>query len=349
MSDHRYDTFDEPHAPDVELREELDSGFSRDFGFHFQPNEAYWVDCHNHLRSGRTFAELYRLLDEWYSRLDAYRLGKILVITPAVASDTNAADRDAAFDALGGVSRQDGRFGWIVRLPFDNPDIEMLEDAIDSGAAGLKLHNSDIMKGKGKHTVWLSDRWEKIFELVAKRGVPVLWHVTQRMSASPYHGGGESSYWKEGRENGVTCTNEDMLQVTLQLLRDHPRLKIVGAHQLHVGLDRLTELFDGYPNLYVDSSCGFYLRWGDTLYEKDRKTLQEFFRRYPDRILFGTDSPLAPGCIDEYLVQAFLCHIRFIKQLRLPDETLQNVSHLNAESVFNLKPLETGRRGTARP
>src|SRR5690606_19857022 len=98
-----------------------------------------------------------------------------------------------------------------------------------------------------------------------ERGRPVLWHVTQRLSASPYHGGGENSYWSEGWARGVTFTNEDLLGVTLQVMRNHPGLIVQGAHQLHVGFDRLARLFEEYPNLYIDTSCAWYVRWADTL------------------------------------------------------------------------------------
>jgi len=330
---------DKPRSPDVAERETLDGGFSRGLGFFFQPSEAYWFDAHTHLRGIQTAAELKALLDAWFARLDAYRLGRLL----AIVKD------EEAFEACRAVSEKDERFSWIVWLDPDNPDLELLQHAFDCGAVGLKLHNADIMRGLHPHDIWLADAWAPVFDAVRESGKPVLWHVTQRMSASPYHGGGAESYWSEGYRRGVTFTNEDLLQVTLKVMREHPGLVVQGAHQLHVGFERLAELFDTYPGLYIDTSCAWFVRWADVLYDEDREFLRRFVLRFEDRILFGSDAPLAPGAIDEYLVQGFLCHARCILQLRLPDEALQRVSHLNAERLYGLRSLEPVRRGNYRP
>jgi predicted TIM-barrel fold metal-dependent hydrolase len=328
-----------PHSPDVAVRETMDNGFSRGYGLHFQPSEEYWLDCHNHLETLTTREQIAAKLDQWFARLDAYRLGKVLVF---------CTEREA-FPIYGEFSRQDPRFGWLVRVPHDKPDTVLFEDAVAHGAIGLKLHNYRIMQGEGDYRVWLNDEWAKMFEIAERHGLPVLWHITQRHSVSPYHGGGEFAYWKEGWAKGVTFTNEDLLGVALEILRRFPKLKLIGAHQIHLGLDRLSQLFDEYENLYIDSSCGFFLRWADTFYEEDRIVLRNFFHKYQDRILFGSDTALATEEVDEYLVQSFLCHARFVLQLRLEYDVLQKVAHRNAERVFGLAPIKPAQRGYTRP
>jgi predicted TIM-barrel fold metal-dependent hydrolase len=328
-----------PYSPDVADRETIDDGFSKGLGFFFQPSEEYWFDSHTHLRSIRSETDLVGLLDEWFARLDAFRLGKVM----AIAKDPQA------FPIYKEVSGRDPRFAWMFWLDPDNPDATLLGEAFECNAAGLKLHNSPIMRGQYPVDIWLSDAWSRIFSMMEESGKPILWHVTQRKSTSPYHGGGLNSYWEEGSKRGVTATNEDLLQVTLRLLRDFPGLKIQGAHQLHVGLDHLSVLFDEFENLYVDTSCSWFVRWADVLYEHDRQVLRDFVLRYPDRILLGSDAPLAPGAIDEYLVQGFLCHTRCINQLRLPYDVLQKVAHGNAERLYGTDPLSPVRRGNYRP
>lgn len=328
-----------PHSPYVQERETLDSGFSRGWGFHFPPSEEYWVDCHTHLHGGKTANEILRVVDKWFGRLAAYRLGTVLFICDDLSS----------FTAFKLAAEADRRFRWIVWLPFDRPDSELFREAIESGAVGLKLHNSPIMRGQGDPKCWLSSEWDEIFKRAEGEGIPVVWHVTQRVSKSPYHGGGFNSYWSEGQQKGVTFTNENLLGIMEQVLSAHPSLNIIGAHQLHVGLERLSSLMAEHANLSIDSSCGFYLRWADNLYEDDRRTLWDFFQRHSERILFGTDSGLAPGIIDESLIQGFLCHARFISQLRLPYDTLQRVAHENAERLFGVGLVDTARKGNVRP
>lgn len=328
-----------PHSPYIKERQVLDHGFSEGWGFHFQPSEEYWLDCHNHLDSGKTQAEIKCLLDQWFARVDGFRLGKALLIVT----------EPTAFKVYQDIHDQDKRFEWLFWMPFDQPDVKVLQAAIDHGAVGLKLHNAPIMQGLGEPEVWLTDEWRKVFQLAEGNGLPVLWHVTQRVSYSPYHGGGANPYWAEGEKRGIKFSNEDLLQIFLKVLILYPNLKVIGAHQLHIGLERLATLLEVYDNLYIDTSCGFYVRWADTLYKEDRKLLWTFFMKYKDRILFGTDSGLAPGAIDEYLVQGFLCHARFILQLRLPYDVLQMVAHQNAEQVFGISPIQATRRGNVRP
>jgi len=329
-----------PHSPYIKEREKLDGGFSKGFGFHFPPNEEYWVDAHCHLKDAETHAELYQALNEWFGKLDPYRLGRVIAIVK----------NDGPFKAYGDLKNQDERFEWIIWIHHDNPDPELLEKAYENGCVGVKLHNSPLMKGEGEPEVWRSDEWEIMFDLIEKKELPILWHVTQRMSASPYHGGGPKAYWSEGYEKGIDFNNEDLLNISLEIIERHPGIDLIGAHQLHVGLERLSDLFDKYENLYTDTSCGFYLRPFDHLYPEDKEILRNFFLDYEDRLLFGTDAPLAPGAAeDDYFVQGFLCHPRFISQLTLPHETLQKVAHKNAEKLFGLKERSISRRGSVRP
>ena len=328
-----------PHSPDVQDRETADNGFSKGLGLHFQPSEAYWLDCHNHLSEDQwTPARLYRALDECFIALDAYRLGRMV----AIVEDANA------FSVCQDVAEHDPRFGWLYRMPFDKPDPDGAQRALDCGALGIKLHNAPLMKGEADPEIWLGPEWSAVFAKLNQAGRAVLWHVTQRAGASPYHGGGDRSYWKDAK-NGVKTSNEHLLQATWQVARKYPALSVIGAHQLHLGLDRLSVLFDEYPNLHIDTSCTFVLRWADDLYECDRTVLRQFFLKYSERILFGTDGSIMPCALDAYAVEAFLCHARFIRQLRLPDRVLQLLAHANAERVFKWGAMTPTHRGNIRP
>lgn len=328
-----------PHSPDVAARSGLDNGFSKGWGLHFQPNEAYWLDCHNHLGKDTTPAQLACMLDEWFAALDAYRLGRIMVIVK----------NPEAFPACRDVAARDARFNWIVRMFPDQPDLDLLRRALDHGARGVKLHNAPLMSGKAPPDIWLSDAWSRIFQALAQTNYPVLWHVTQRLSASPYHGGRPNVYWQDGAQTNHHVTNEKLLQIFLQVVRQYPPIPFIGAHQLHVGLERLGSILAETPNLLIDTSCGFVVRWADVLYDHDRDVLRRFVLAHPERILFGTDASLSAGGTDTWMIQAFLNHARFINQLQLPDDVLQQVAHANAERIFQLAPISVPHRGNSRP
>ena len=328
-----------PHSPYLMQRETLDNGFSKGWMPHFPPSEEYWIDVHVHLMGVKDADDLKRLLDEWFSRLDAYRLGKIVAIV----------DQDELFGVFDELSKKDPRFAWMYWPKIDAPSVALVREAVRHGACALKLHNSPIMGGRIPRQVYQSNEWQAILSYAETAGIPLLWHVTQRHSYSPYHGGGLNAYWQDGWAKGVTFTNEDLLQDVLAQMRRHPNLKVIGAHQLHVGVERLSALFKEYKNLYIDSSCGMYLRWADEFIEADRLLLREFVETWSERIVFGTDAGLSPGSVDEYAVQGFLCHPHFMLKLGLSDKALQDVAWRTSQQLFNLKPVSSARRGSVRP
>jgi len=320
----------------------MDGGFSRGWMPHFPPSEEYWIDMHVHLRNIAGSDDLKQLIDKWFAHLDAYRLGKIVVIT----------GQDNMFDIFAEMSQKDSRFAWMYQPRITEPSVELVREAVSKGACALKLHNSSIMSGRTPRHIWQNEEWQAIFSLAASAEIPLLWHITQRYSYSPYHGGGYIPYWEQGWKVGVDFTNEDLLQDALAQMRRFPKLKVIGAHQNYVGVDRMIELFKEYENLYVDSSVGMYLRWADDFVEKDRLYLRDFVERWSERIVFGTDASLFPGnSIDEYAVQGYLCHARFFLKLRLSDKALQDVTWRTAEQLFkfDLTSLSSNRRGNVRP
>jgi len=135
----------------------------------------------------------------------------------------------------------------------------------------------------------------------------------------------------------------------LAIMRRFSKLKVIGAHQLHVGLDRLQKLLAEYENLYIDSSCGMYLRWADEFIEEDRIILRDFVENWSQRILFGTDADMRPDNIDEFAVQSFLCHARFMLKLGLSDKALQDVAWRTTSELLKLSPVSAARRGNVRP
>ena len=327
------------HSPYLIHRDTLDNGFSSGWMPHFQPSEEYWVDVHVHLNGITDSEGLKRLLDDWFARLDAYRLGKVVAIT----------DNEALFRMLGDAAEKDPRFAWIYWPKIDAPSLSLVREAVKNGACGLKLHNKPLMDGATPRTVWQRTEWQEIFSFAETAGLPLLWHVTQRHGYSPYHGGGLNAYWKDGWEEGVDFTNEDLLQDMLAIMRRFSKLKVIGAHQLHVGLDRLQKLLAEYENLYIDSSCGMYLRWADEFIEEDRIILRDFVENWSQRILFGTDADMRPDNIDEFAVQSFLCHARFMLKLGLSDKALQDVAWRTTSELLKLSPVSAARRGNVRP
>lgn len=79
---------------------------------------------------------------------------------------------------------------------------------------------------------------------------------------------------------------EELIAQRDAVVAKHPKTLFVGAHFASMTLDLagLAERLDRYPNLHVE--CGARLRMLGRL---NPRTVREFFIKYQDRILFGTD------------------------------------------------------------
>ena len=72
----------------------------------------------------------------------------------------------------------------------------------------------------------------------------------------------------------------------------HPGLRFVGAHlgSLEYDVDRIAAFLDRFPNANVDLAA----RMSQVQYQsvRDREKVRNFFIKYQDRLLYGTDLTL---------------------------------------------------------
>jgi hypothetical protein len=78
------------------------------------------------------------------------------------------------------------------------------------------------------------------------------------------------------------------LQDFEEILKRHPKMKVLGAHfgAQPEYLNNLGQWFDKYPNYYVDASSA---RWMAREFSQNKSESIKFFKKYHDRILWGTD------------------------------------------------------------
>ena len=109
------------------------------------------------------------------------------------------------------------------------------------------------------------------------------------------------------------------------------------AHLNFQGIESLSRLLDKHPNLYLDTSIGMFLRQYDILTSDEIQPYREFCIEYADRLMFGTDAfayhPLESK-YPEHIRNWWLPHYIFITQLRLPQQTLDMISHGTCEKVL---------------
>lgn len=245
----------------------------------------------------------------------------------------------------------------------DNPDFEKktvyhLNHAKDLGFAGIKLFKHvSLMVEKGPYNfvpgrnIRIDDkRLKVIWETAAGLNMPVLIHIGDpKAFFKPVDGRNERyeellnypdwSYAKPGM-----YTFEEMLEMQENLLSENPNTTFIIAHvgSCSEDLAYVSKCLDRYPNMYIDIA--------ERISELGRQpyTSREFFNRYQDRILFGTDA--YPGqmhkryppyfrfleTFDEYFdYSSYNCRWK-IYGIGLEDEVLKKVYYKNAERVLNI-------------
>jgi hypothetical protein len=129
--------------------------------------------------------------------------------------------------------------------------------------------------------------------------------------------------------DGTCIDNETQYTEVLNVMDRHPNLKVIFAHFffLSAQLPRLAEYLDRYPNMCIDLTPGIEMYYN---LSSTPDAAREFFLKYQDRIVYGTDigakalldTPELGVELDEsqarvYVVRAFL---ESEDEFRLPEE-----------------------------
>lgn len=259
-------------------------------------------------------------------------------------------------------------FGRAAKEPaFFRDIVTDLEAAAKLGMQGLK-----IWKNLGMHhrdaagellkidDPRLDPLWAKCGEL----GLPILIHtadpreywVPNSYDNLHYNQGDTAKY----HQSAQVPVWEELMRQRNHVLQKHPRTTFIGAHMAsHLNsLDELGALLDTHPNLFVE--CGARLRF---FYRYTPEALRDFYLKYQDRVLFGTDAWLIaeekPLQSEESLrawkqrqMQFYSQYLEYfetdhyvavlggfeswmrLKGIHLPPEVLEKLYHRNAERLI---------------
>jgi hypothetical protein len=171
---------------------------------------------------------------------------------------------------------------------------EIFADYIDllvaAGCDGIKM-----IEGKPQLRKMLpipafdSPAFTTFWAKAAETQIPIIFHVND-----------PEEFWDEKRipswavergwfyGDGTYINNEDQYKEIENVLKRNPTLKITFAHFyfLSAQLPRLSDLLDEYPNITIDLTPGIEMYHN---FAKDIPNTRDFFMKYQDRILFGTD------------------------------------------------------------
>ena len=245
--------------------------------------------------------------------------------------------------------------------PFKHVPYERQAEALlDMGCDGIKMLNQkpDTRKRFGKGINHNS--YDAMFSLLEERGTPVLihsgdpednWDITK---VSP---GAVARGWFYG--DGTFLTPEEIYAEDFEMLDKHPNLNVTFAHFFFLSnkLEEAIRVFEKYPNVKFDLTPGGEMFYG---FSKDIDAWHDFFEKYSDRILFGTDSfPLKDcnGQLNDLVLKAISnnkeifstpCYGRdfVIRGLGLSKETVNKIKYENFVKFVggeNVAPIDVDK------
>jgi predicted TIM-barrel fold metal-dependent hydrolase len=189
-----------------------------------------------------------------------------------------------------------------------NPDFftrapDMLEKAVNAGAIGLKnLKELGLFARdpEGKLIAINDPRLFPIWERAEKLGIPVAFHTGDPVAFfQPWEPGNER--WEELRlhpewsfaDRTRYPSLETLFEQVTDVYRKFPKIQFVGAHVggYSENLDTVSRWLDEFPNLSIDTAA----RIGELGRHPSEKG-NDFFKKYQDRIMFGTDLQFWSDC-----------------------------------------------------
>jgi uncharacterized protein len=303
------------------------------------------IDVHSH-----DYAPTEANVERWVQTMDEVGLEKTIILSGATGR---------RFDQMiAKFGKHPGRFSvWcgIDYTGFDQPGfgpaaLAELERCHKAGATGIG-ELSDKGRGLGATTnrlgMHIDDaRMDLILAKCAELRMPVNIHVGEdRWMYEPMDetNDGLMNAWKWRVQSGPgVLTHSEVVDSLERAVKRHPRTTFIACHLANCcwDLTRLATMLDRYPNLYADVGARF------AELSPIPRTVSQFFTRFQDRILYGTDMNPDPEMYrvtfrlmetaDEHFYPAYFRKYHWpMHAWALPDEVLKKIYRENALRVLS--------------
>lgn len=189
---------------------------------------------------------------------------------------------------------------------WDEPDwqektIKWIDEQISSGAVGVKVWKNIGMEFRDKNgnLVMIDDpKLDTIFRYLSDKKIPVMGHLGEPKNCwlplEEMTTNNDRHYFSNNPQYHMYLhpefpSYEDQIAARDHMLEKNPDLIFVGAHlgSLEWSLDELVKRLDKFPNMAVDLAARMGQLYCQTI--EDREKVRNFFIKYQDRLLYGTD------------------------------------------------------------
>lgn len=234
-------------------------------------------------------------------------------------------------------------------MPEGTDPLSQYQELMGIGFDGIKMLETKPTEQK-IYGICVDDPYfDGLFAACEQDGTHMVWHVAdpecfwdiQRIPKRHLDRG-----WFYG--DGTYMSYERVYEQVYNVLEKHPALQVTFAHFFFLSEhpEKLEKLFDRYPGATVD------LTPGAEMYEQFRENrdyYRQFFTKYQDRILFGTDTSYSGKDMTRFLqrsdaVQAFLETDKAVTVIDVQTKGLalpQEVSHKILEENFRKRAGNT--------
>jgi predicted TIM-barrel fold metal-dependent hydrolase len=252
------------------------------------------IDAHAHLFYDRDF--LLPLLEQWNMR------AMVINITGRDALEEPMPKRwRAMLDIHKAHPERIALCTTFDPAPIGEPEfaertIDELRRNVEQGAVMVKVWKDiglEVKNPDGSYVQIDDPRFQPIWDYLIEAGVPVVAHIAEPRASwqplderSPHY-----AYYRDNPKyhfykHPEAPSWETVIGARDRWVEQNPDLTIIGAHlgSMAYDIDEVARRFDRYPNFHVDTAE----RFGD-LAAQPSDRVREFFIRYQDRILYGTD------------------------------------------------------------
>lgn len=237
-----------------------------------------------------------------------------------------------------------------------------LQDSFSKGAVAVKVWKNIGMELKDEAGYFVMidhPSFDPILDYLAEHHIPLIGHLGEPrncwLPVEEMTVKGDKDYFSKHPEYHMYLhpeypSYEAQIRARDHMLAKHPDLQFIGAHlaSLEWSVDELAKSLDQFPNMAVDMAE----RISHLQYQAvtDWQKVHDFFIRYQDRILYGTDleadETTDPAALKQYAHEIRLRHWRFFTTdaemkvpkvahtfngLKLPKTVVDKIYRKNAE------------------
>ena len=182
----------------------------------------------------------------------------------------------------------------LIEIPIDNmpknmDSVTQYRELMEIGFDGIKMLEGKPTEHKRIGKSLNHPELNKLYKEMEKNGTHIIMHVND-----------PDEFWDLDRapqwaiDCGWTYTDgtytpyKEVQKQAIKILEDHPNICMTFAHFFFCSKEPeiLEELFSKYPNFCVDLTPGGEMY---VAFEKNYGYYKEFFNKYSDRLIFGTD------------------------------------------------------------